>query len=77
MYKITEPLVLPREQENQITEEGTHIKVKGWGGIGRNTVDESGESGCLVFFPSVSIEDLATTEGEEDEDEDEDDVTID
>jgi hypothetical protein len=61
---MNEPMLVRREWENEFAdgaEEMTTLQIGGvieWHGLARNVKDEDGLTGCMVFFPGVSVEEL-------------------
>lgn len=61
---MNEPMLVTREWENTFAGNAEEVNMsqlgKGldWAGLARNVKDEDGLTGCMVFFPGVSVEEL-------------------
>lgn len=60
---MNEPMLMPRKWENEFADSAEAVCIKlgtdwAWAGLARNVKDEDGLTGCMVFFPGVSVEEL-------------------
>lgn len=61
---MNEPILVTREWENKFADGAEEVTVaqlgqgQDWAGLARNVQDEDGLTGCMVFFPGVSVEEL-------------------
>lgn len=61
---MNEPMPVARKWENEFADSAEEITTKQigdgaeWSGLARNVKDEDGLTGCMVFFPGVSVEEL-------------------
>lgn len=61
---MNEPMLVKREWENEFADGAEEVTTTqlgtgpDWAGLARNVKDEDGLSGCMVFFPGVSVEEL-------------------
>lgn len=61
---MNEPMLVTRNWENEFADSAREVSVsamgkgENWSGLARNVKDEDGLTGCMVFFPGVSVEEL-------------------
>ena len=61
---MNEPMLVTRKWENEFADSAMEVstgsigKATDWAGLARNVKDEDGLTGCMVFFPGVSVEEL-------------------
>lgn len=55
---MNKPMLVKRVWENEFVDGAKEVTALGWAGLARNVQDEDGLTGCMVFFPGVSVEEL-------------------